>query len=101
VFTARLAAVGWDGAVCVAARGESKVNVMGGPTAMTADSPSSLLDHPLRTSKYRLNLARQIIDLAVRIDRRFLATSDPLHDDCCLKSVWNGLPHKLSSCVRQ
>ena len=40
--------------VCVAARGESKVNVMGGP----ADLPSSLLDHPLRTSEYRLNLAR-------------------------------------------
>jgi len=40
-------AVGLDGAVCVAARGESKVNVMGGPTAMTADSPSSLSDHPL------------------------------------------------------
>ena len=97
MFTARLAAVGWDGAVCVAARGGSKVNVIGGP----ADSPSSLLDHPLRTSKYRLNLARQIIDLAVRIDRRFLATSDPLHDDCCLKSVWNGLPLKFSSCVRQ
>jgi len=79
VFTARLAAVGWDGAVCVAARGESKVNVMGGPTAMTADSTSSLLDHPLRTSKYRLNLAIQIVDLAVIIDRRFLATSDPLN----------------------
>jgi len=78
VFTARLAGVVLDGAVCVAARGDSKVNVMGGPTAMTTDSPSSLLDHPLRTSEYRLNLARQIVDLAVRIDRRFLATSDPL-----------------------
>jgi len=40
--------------VCVAARGESKVNVMGGP----ADLPSLLSDHPLRTSEYRLNLAR-------------------------------------------
>jgi len=40
--------------VCVAARGESKVNVMGSP----ADSPSLLSDHPLRTSEYRLNLAR-------------------------------------------
>jgi len=40
--------------VCVAARGESKVNVMGGLT----DSPSLLSDHPLRTSEYRLNLAR-------------------------------------------
>jgi len=58
VFTARLAGVGLDGAVCVAARSESKVNVMGGPTAMASDSPSSLLDHPLRTSEYRLNLAR-------------------------------------------
>ena len=35
---------------------------MGGPTAMTADSPSSLKDHPLRTSEYRLNLARQWSD---------------------------------------
>jgi len=40
--------------VCVAARCESKVNVMGGP----ADSPSLLSDHPLQTSKCRLNLAR-------------------------------------------
>jgi len=31
---------------------------MGGPTAMTADSPSSLSDQPLWTSEYRLNLAR-------------------------------------------
>ena len=31
---------------------------MGDPTAMMADSPSSLSDHPLRTSEYRLNLAR-------------------------------------------
>jgi len=31
---------------------------MGGPTAMTADSLSSLSDQPLRTSEYRLNLAR-------------------------------------------
>ena len=35
--------------VYVAARGESKVNVMGGP----ADSPSLLSDHPLRTSEYQ------------------------------------------------
>jgi len=62
--------------VCVAARGESKVNVMGG----LADSQSLLSDHPLRTSEYRLNLARQIVDNAKRIDRRFLATSDPLHN---------------------
>jgi len=60
VFTARLAGgtnqkrmpSGWS----VAARGGSKVNVMGGPTAMTADSPSSLSDHPLRTSEYRISV---------------------------------------------
>ena len=40
--------------VCIAARGESKINVMGGP----ADSLSLLSDHPLRTCEYRLNLAR-------------------------------------------
>ena len=40
--------------VCVAARGESKVNVMGG----LADSLWLLSDLPLRTSEYRLNLAR-------------------------------------------
>jgi len=35
--------------------------------------------YPLRTSEHWLNLARQIVDNATTIDRRFLATSDPLN----------------------
>ena len=73
-------------AVCIAARGESKVNIMGGPTAMTADSAVIAVRPPITgrihcavgTSKHRLNLARQIVEMATRIDRRFLAKSDPL-----------------------
>jgi len=53
-------------AVCIAARGESKVNVMGGPTAMTADSAVIAVGPPITgrvscaggTSEHRLNLAR-------------------------------------------
>jgi len=65
---------GWtasDGfGVCMAAEVQSKVDVLGGPTVMTTESAVQ--------AEHRLNLARQIGKMATRIDRRFLATSDPL-----------------------
>ena len=53
---------------------------------MTADSAIIAVGPPITgrvrcadgTSEHRLNLARQIVEKPMRIDRRFLATSDPL-----------------------
>ena len=59
---------------------------MGGPTAMMADSAVMAVGPPIMgrvrcadgTSEHRLYLARQIVAMPTRIDRQFLATSDPL-----------------------
>jgi len=50
--------------------GQSKLDVLGGPPATAAEA--------VVQAEHRLNLARQIVKIATRIDRRFLATSDPL-----------------------
>jgi len=52
---------------------QSKVDVLGGPPVMAAAVQA----------EHRLNLARQIGKMATRIDRRFLATSDPLIGFMC------------------
>ena len=44
---------------------QSKVDVLGGPTAMTAVSAVQ--------AEHRLNLAKQIRKMATRIDRRFFS----------------------------
>ena len=49
---------------------QSKVDVLGGPLAMAAEATVQ--------AEHRLDLAGQIGKMAMRIDRRFLATSDPL-----------------------
>ena len=46
------------------------MDVLGGVTATAAESAVE--------AEHRLNLVRQIGKMATRIDRRFLATSDPL-----------------------
>jgi len=66
-------AVGLDGRQRRCARQpevQSKVDILGGPTATTAVSAVQT-EHPL-------NLIRQIGKMATRIDRQFLATIDPL-----------------------
>ena len=54
---------------------QSKVDVLGGPPATAADAVMQV--------EHRLNLARQIVKMATRVDRRFLATSDPLENSAC------------------
>jgi len=49
---------------------QSKVDVLGGPPATVAEATVQ--------AEHRLNLSRQIVKTATRIDHRFLATSDPL-----------------------
>ena len=67
-------AVGLDGQQrCRCARQpemQSKVDVLGGLTATTAEATVQV--------EHQLNLARQIRKMATRIDRLFLAMSDPL-----------------------
>ena len=49
---------------------QSKVDVLGGQPATAAED--------FVQAEHRLNLARQIRKMATRIDRQFLATSNPL-----------------------
>jgi len=49
---------------------QSKVDILGGPPATAAEAVVQV--------EHQLNLTRQIKKMATRIDRRFLATSDPL-----------------------
>ena len=68
-------AVGLDGRQRRCARQpevQSKVNVLGGPPTTAAEAVSQV--------EHQFNLARQIGKMATRIDRRFLATSDPLQN---------------------
>ena len=49
---------------------QSKVDVLGGPPAMAAEAAVQ--------AEHQLNLVTSRDQMATRIDRRFLATSDPL-----------------------
>jgi len=51
---------------------QSKVDVLGGLPATAAEATVQV--------EHRLNLSRHIVKMATRIDRRFLAMSDPLTD---------------------
>ena len=65
---------GWTASGGVGVRSsQSKVDILGGPPVMPAEATVQV--------EHRLNLARQIGKIATRIDRRFLAMSDPLTSD--------------------
>jgi len=93
--------VGGGVAVCIAARGESKVNIwVVWQTLLWSRRTTHYRQSPLcrQNIEHRLDLARQIVDKATRIDHRFLATSFPLHNDWMNKCLQHDAIRRPSIC---